>query len=235
MGTTVFQFLVENWYFFILALGLFIAAAGLVIIDEHEVGVVVKKFARASLPDGRYIALDGEAGYQADTLAPGWYFGYWFWQYRIEKRSIVVIPQGEIGLIVAADGKPIPSERILAKIVDCDNFQSARKFLQGGGEKGRQLGLLTAGTYRINTALFRVITREEAEDFDMEADDLKVYDVHPERVGVVTTLDGQPIQPGEIAGPSVPGHENFQNAQAFMDNGGCRGLQEQVLLRALGT
>ena len=32
------------------------------------------------------------------------------------------------------------------------------KFLLNGGEKGRQLGILTAGTYRINTALFTVIT-----------------------------------------------------------------------------
>jgi uncharacterized membrane protein YqiK len=40
----------------------------------------------------------------------------------------------------------MPSERILGKVVDCDNFQKARKFLANGGEKGRQLGILTAGT-----------------------------------------------------------------------------------------
>ena len=76
---------------------------------------------------------------------------------------VTVVPQGEIALVVAADGAAIPSERILGKIVDCDNFQDARKFLVNGGEKGRQLGILTAGTYRINTALFTVITSRHAQ------------------------------------------------------------------------
>jgi uncharacterized membrane protein YqiK len=49
-------------------------------------------------------------------------------------------------------------------------------------------------------------------------------------VGIVTALDGQPIEPGEIAGPTIAGHENFQDAQAFLAGGGRRGLQEQILL-----
>ena len=49
-------------------------------------------------------------------------------------------------------------------------------------------------------------------------------------VGIVTTLDGRPIEAGEIAGPAIAGHDNFQNAQAFLDGGGRRGLQEQILL-----
>jgi hypothetical protein len=124
---------------------------GLVVIGEREVGVVVKKFSHSGhgLPPGRLIALEGEAGYQADTLAPGWHWGYWPWQYNVRKESVTVVPQGEIALIVAADGASIPPQRILGKIIPCDNFQDARKFLKGGGEKGRQLGILTAGTYRI--------------------------------------------------------------------------------------
>jgi hypothetical protein len=35
---------------------------GVVVIGEREVGVVVKKFARQTLPVGRLIALEGEAG-----------------------------------------------------------------------------------------------------------------------------------------------------------------------------
>jgi uncharacterized membrane protein YqiK len=203
---------------------------GLVVIGERQVGVVVKKFSRRALPAGRYIALEGEAGYQADTLAPGWHFFYWPWQYTILKAPVVVIPQGEIGLIVAADGQPIPPERILGQVVECDNFQDARKFLSNGGEKGRQLGLLTAGTYRINTALFNIITAANAEKQGMPAERLKVYAVQPDKVGIVTTLDGRPIDEGEIAGPVIAGHDNFQNGQRFMDGGGRRGLQEQVLL-----
>ena len=202
---------------------------GFVIIREQEVGIVVRKFG-SRLAAGSLIALKGEAGYQADTLVPGWHFGLFPWQYSVKKIPVTVIPQGQIGLIVAAAGAAIPPERILGKVVACDNFQDARKFLQNGGEKGRQLGILTAGTYRINSALFTVITSPNAPQHGMDPVALNVYAVHPDLVGIVTTLDGHPIDDGEIAGPMVDGHDNFQNAQTFLDSNGRRGLQEQVLL-----
>ena len=71
---------------------------GMVSIDEREVGVVIKKFGSAKLPPGQLIALNGEAGYQADTLAPGLHFGYWFFQYRVMSWvAMIRIPAGEIG------------------------------------------------------------------------------------------------------------------------------------------
>ncbi len=203
---------------------------GLVMISERQVGIVIKKFGGRSLAPGQLIALHGEAGYQADTLAPGWHFGYWPWQYAVIKASVIVVPQGEIALIVANDGQPIPPSHILGKEVECDNYQNARKFLTHGGEKGRQLGLLTAGTYRVNTALFNVITTANAEKHGMLARQLLVYTVQPDKVGIVTTLDGTPIDEGEIAGSVIPGHDNFQSAQKFISGGGRRGLQEQILL-----
>jgi uncharacterized membrane protein YqiK len=174
--------------------------------------------------------MGGEAGYQADTLPPGWHFGYFPWRFTVHKAPLTVIPAGEIGLAVAADGKSIPPYRILARAVDCDQFQDARKFLKNGGEKGRQLALLTAGTYRINPALFTVITAANAVQHGLEPEQLRLYRVASDRVGIVTTLDGAPIDEGEIAGPLIHGHDNFQNAQRFLDNDGRRGLQEQVLL-----
>jgi uncharacterized membrane protein YqiK len=203
---------------------------GVVVIGERQVGVVVKKFSRRTLPVGRLVALDGEAGYQAETLAPGVRFGYWFWQYSVRKVAVTVIPQGEIGLVVAADGKALAGERILGRAVRCNAFQDARAFLTGGGEKGRQLAILTAGTYRINTALFEVITRHSAAAHGMAPEALRVHRIEADRVGIVTTLDGAPIEPGEIAGATVPGHDSFQGGQAFIESGGRRGLQEQVLL-----
>jgi uncharacterized membrane protein YqiK len=202
----------------------------IIFISERQVGVIVKKFSTRNLPPGRLIALNGEAGYQADTLAPGLHLGYWRWQYVIHKVPVTMIPQGEIGLIVSAEGAPIPSHRMLGKVVDCDNFQNARKYLVNGGEKGRQLGILTAGTYRINTALFTVITSVNAKNQGMEPWQLEVYQIYPDQVGIVTTLDGVPIPEGEIAGPTIAGHNNFQNAQAFIEREGSRGLQEQILL-----
>ena len=203
---------------------------GLVVIRENQVGVVIKKFSRQNLPAGQFIALNGESGYQADTLPPGLHFGFFFWQYSVAKSYVVVVPQGEIALVVAAAGASIPAERILAKVVACDNFQDARKFLLGGGEKGRQLGLLTAGTYRINPALFQVITADNAEHHGMRADQLIITQIKSDMVGIVTTLDGRPIETGEIAGMLIHDHDNFQNAQSFIEDGGRRGLQEQVLL-----
>jgi len=51
---------------------------GVVMIPEDSLGVVNKKFVLfgkdKTLPDGKIIALKGEAGYQADTLAPGVHF-----------------------------------------------------------------------------------------------------------------------------------------------------------------
>lgn len=214
-------------------LGLFVLSPfllGLVLINERQVGVVVKKFSTRNLPPGRLIALHGEAGYQADVLAPGLHFFYWAFMYSVRKVPVTVIPQGEIGLVVAADGAAIPPERILGKVVPCDNFQDARQFLSSGGEKGRQLGILTAGTYRINTALFAIITAATAQHNGMQPDQLLLYKIHPDKVGIVTTLDGAPIDEGEIAGPIVPDHDNFQAAQLFLDGGGRRGLQEQVML-----
>jgi hypothetical protein len=47
---------------------------GIASIPDDSIGVVTKKFAlfgATTLPDGKIIALHREAGYQADTLAPG--------------------------------------------------------------------------------------------------------------------------------------------------------------------
>ncbi|MFZ5441153.1 MAG: SPFH domain-containing protein [Myxococcota bacterium] len=225
--------LMEHWLFTtvlaVLGAGLFIAFAGTWIIPEDESGLVIKKFG-APLPAGRLIALQGEAGYQADLLPPGWHFGLWRWKYRVERVPMVSVRPGEIALVVAADGTAIPSERILGHEVECDDFQDARAFLEHGGEKGRQLAFLTAGTYRINPALFQVVTTDTADRFGMHERELEVFTVAPDRVGIVTVLDGRPIPSGDLAGPPVSGHDSFQRGQAFVEAGGCRGLQEQVLL-----
>jgi uncharacterized membrane protein YqiK len=199
------------------------------IIREDQSGLVIKKYG-PPLASGRLVALDGEAGYQARLLAPGWHFVPFRWQYSVVKVPLVVVPPGEIALVVAADGAPIPAQRILGKEVACNDYQDAEAFLRGGGERGRQLGFLTAGTYRINPALFEVITARAAQRHDIAGEALRVRQVPPEAVGIVTVLDGRPIPAGDLAGPPVDGHDSFQRGQKFIDAGGCRGLQEDVLL-----
>ena len=213
-------------------LALLIAAtllSGTWVIAEDESGLVIKRFG-PPLASGRIIALDGEAGYQARLLSPGWHFGMWRWRYKVEKIPVMVVQPSEIAVIVAADGKAIPPERVLGRQVACDNFQDAEAFLRGGGERGRQLAFLTAGTYRINPSLFEVVTTATAAKYEMTASNLHVYQMPPDRVGIVTVLDGHPIPAGDLAGPIVPGHDSFQRGQGFIDAGGCRGLQESVLL-----
>jgi uncharacterized membrane protein YqiK len=211
---------------FVVAVTIF---AGTWMIGANQSGLVVKRFG-PPLASGHIIALNGEAGYQARLLSPGWHFGLWRWRYRVIKVPIVVVRPGEIALIVAADGVAMPSERVLGKFVPCHDFQDAEAFLSGGGERGRQLAMLTTGTYRINPALFEVVGTATASKAGMSPNDLRVYQVQPERIGIVTALDGRPIAAGDLAGPIVPGHESFQRGQAFIDAGGCRGLQEEVLL-----
>jgi uncharacterized membrane protein YqiK len=228
MSTFLFDHLTEiSAALALLALWLFLS--GMWVIAEDESGLIVKRFG-PPLASGRILALDGEAGYQARLLPPGWHFGLWRWRYKIEKVPVLVVQPGDIALVVAADGRPIPPERVLAKHVPCDNFQDAEAFLRGGGERGRQLAFVTAGTYRINPALFEVVTTMTAQKYEMTASELHVYQMPPDRVGIVTVLDGRPIPAGDLAGPIVPEHDSFQRGQGFIDAGGCRGLQEAVLL-----
>jgi uncharacterized membrane protein YqiK len=203
---------------------------GFVSIKEMEVGIVKKKFGMKRLRPNQLVAINGEAGLQADTLVPGWHFGYFPWQYQVTKGSVVVIPQEQIGLVIAKDGRSIPTERILGTEVDSENFQDAREFLVNGGEKGRQLGILTTGVYRINTALFEIVTTYNADRYGMTSKQLEVTRIPDDKVGIVTTLDGEALDQGEIAGVIIPKNNSFQRAKSFLENGGRRGLQEQVLL-----
>ncbi|NNV56798.1 SPFH domain-containing protein [Limnovirga soli] len=194
---------------------------GMVIVPENRIGLATKKFvlfgANRELPDGRIIATKGEAGFQAKTLAPGLYWGMWPWQYGVDMIPFTVIPEGKIGLVLSKDGAEIPTGRILARKVDSDNYQDAQKFLDNGGQRGRQTAYITAGSYRINSFLFDVTIADQII-------------INENMVGIITSLDGQPIPQGKIAGNNVDGHNNFQDIDTFMNNGGCRGLQPQVIL-----
>lgn len=193
---------------------------GLVIVPEDRIGLVTKQFVlfgKQELPEGRIIATNGEAGFQAQTLPPGVYFGKWMWQYSISFQPFIVIPTGKIGLVLAKDGKELETGNILGRKVDCDSFQDAEAFLRNGGRKGRQTAIIAPGSYRINTLLF-----------DVELTDMT--NIPDNAVGIVTTLEGMPLQDGQIAGKIIDGHNKFQDADLFLERGGYKGLQEQVIL-----
>lgn len=194
---------------------------GIIFIPEDRIGLVTKKFVlfgeHKELPDGRIIAVNGEAGFQAKALAPGIYFWKWFWQYEVTMQPFTIIPQGKIGLVVAKDGAELETGRILARKVPCDSYQDAESFIRNNGRKGRQTAILTAGSYRINTFLFEVQIAEATN-------------INENMVGIVTTLDGESIEIGQIAGRHVEGHNNFQDTDTFLEGHGNRGLQPQVIL-----
>jgi uncharacterized membrane protein YqiK len=193
---------------------------GLVIVPEDKIGLVTKKFVlvgKQSLPEGRIIATIGEAGFQAQTLAPGVYFWKWYWQYDITFEPFTVIPTGKIGLVLARDGVELETGKILGRKVPCDSYQDAEAFLKNGGRKGRQTGIIAPGSYRINTFLF-----------DVEITDM--ISIPDNAVGIVTTQEGKPLEEGQIAGKIIGDHNKFQDADLFLNSGGYKGLQEQVIL-----
>ena len=150
----------------ILGLLLLCELAGMRYIPNNRVGIIEKLWSMTgSVGDGRILALNGEAGLQADVLRGGIHFGRWRWQYRIHQVALVTVPQGKIGYVYARDGEPLPASQTLARVVECENFQNAHAYLEGieggmKGQRGRQRAIMREGVYAINLALFVVITED---------------------------------------------------------------------------
>jgi uncharacterized membrane protein YqiK len=150
---------------------------GMRYIPNSRVGIVEKLWSRrGSVPEGRIIALGGEAGYQADLLRGGFHFGLWRWQFRIHKVPLVTVPQGKIGYVYARDGQPLQPSQTLGRVVLCNNFQDARTFLGEAaegeelsfGQRGRQRAILREGVYAINLALFFVIAEDQVYRLNLQ-------------------------------------------------------------------
>jgi uncharacterized membrane protein YqiK len=215
----------NQWVFIILGIIVFAFLAktfvGWVFIGETENGLVINKWglgAKSRLQEGRIIATKGEAGIQAKMLEPGLHFWMWWWKYSIEKQEITEISAGEIGVVESIDGAPIPAGAVLVgNVVECNMYQDAVAFLNNGGQKGFQRNVLTVGSYRINRKLF-----------DVDREPMRV--VPANKIGLVNVLDGISLKEGMIAGPIIEAdHKYFQDANVFLNGGGYRGMQEQVL------
>ncbi|NES18974.1 MAG: VWA domain-containing protein, partial [Symploca sp. SIO3E6] len=176
-----------------------------------------------------FLSNGGQAGKQLAILKPGQYYINTD-IFKVRKAPTIRIPKGEIGLVVANDGAAMSSAETLGRVVDCDNFQNAEAFLQQGGQKGKQLAILKAGDYQINTELFTVITTANARKYAQIPEKLKVYKIQSDMIGIVTTQVGKTLPNEERAGSEIEGHGNYQDGQKFLDLGGYKGLQEEVLL-----
>ena len=130
------------------------------LVGENQIGVVSRNIGGGSLAPGKIIATEGEMGPQAKILPPGWHPWLWPVIYDVDTRFLVEIKEGEIALLTAMDGQPLPPGEIYAPEWD-ESLQKrmaedAEFFLstEGGGYKGPQASVLTPGKYRINPMLF---------------------------------------------------------------------------------
>src|SRR5580704_5386729 len=169
---------VPGWVWWMIGLFIFFSFAafllGIKSIPNNSVGIVERKWSGAgSVREGQIIALKSEAGYQADLLRGGIHLFYWPWQYRVHKVPLVTVSQGKIGYVYARDGQPLSPGQTIGRVVACNNFQDARKFLatpngeSSGGQRGRQRMILREGVYAINAALFVVVTQDNVYRLDM--------------------------------------------------------------------
>lgn len=228
---------------------------GLTIIGSNEVAVVEKWWStKGNLPSGKIIAMNGEAGIQPDVLRAGVYFKPIF-MYKIYKYPLVTVPQGQMGYVFARDGVSLDSTQTLAKVVECSNFQDTRAFLLHQGQKGPQREILREGTYAINLAQFIVVTEAQSyvlslgeKNAKIEAEQMRqnirarngfrpiTIEDETDSMGIVTVHDGPSLPNGEIIAPVVGDdpsdenyHNNFQSPEKFLNAGGYRGKQYQVI------
>jgi len=271
------------WIGFVLLL---LATAAVILLSLHrigptEVGLVTRRFSARRLDDDNPIGFRGEAGYQAELLMPGLRFQPWP-VFGVEKYPWVQVPAGQIGVVIAQVGAPLPTgAKSGVYKAAFGQFTELETFVREGGQKGVQRPVLAPGTtLPLHPVAFLVITRDRvfgrpvAEQlqgqeltpmsFGLGPADLEVMRIAREAgteadvIGIVSTLEGDPLSSGDIAsrlgqfadiaamergGETHDAevierlfsnknelHNNYQDFQAFLDNGGRIGLQHDPLL-----
>ena len=265
---------------FVAVTALFVIAKSFVVIGPSQVGLVTKRVSSRHNSTDTPVAFAGEPGYQSELLMPGVRFKLWP-TYSVAKYPWVQVPAGEIGVVISQIGERLPTGAKSAVYrPEFGNFTDLSGFLADGGQKGVQRPVLPPGTLiPIHPVAFLVITASKAyglpidkqllvrgplsaESFGLLPKQLRVTVIAPEGdqdvVGIVTTLDGEPLPPADIAG-RIGGfgdieelekradvsdselierllgaknglHNNYQDFQAFLDSGGRIGLQHDPLL-----
>ncbi|HET7720555.1 MAG TPA: SPFH domain-containing protein, partial [Acidimicrobiales bacterium] len=252
-------------------------------IGPAQVGLVTKNFGLKNLADDNPIAFLGEAGYQAELLMPGLRFKLWP-VFSVARFPWVQVPAGEIAVVIAQVGEPLPIGAKSAEYrPEFEHFSDLGAFLTHGGQKGVQRPVLPPGTLLpIHPVAFVVVTARDVfglpvapelaalagdgdltpESFGLTPEQLQVVVIAPQGnvdvVGVVTTLEGTPLDKGDIAsrlggfddivnleagedttdaelidtllGSKNDLHNNYQDFQGFLDAGGRIGLQHDPLL-----
>jgi uncharacterized membrane protein YqiK len=206
-------------------------------IGPTQVGLVRKRIGKR-LPDDNPVAFHHEAGYQAELLMPGLRFRFLPF-YAATKHPWVQVPAGQIGLVIAQIGQPLPiGAKSAVYTKEFGNLTDLHLFVEGvigpggkkiRGQKGVQRPVLPPGTLApIHPIAFLVITKPQvygipvSEElrgrirggnltfaaFGLAEKQLEVTRIEPratdsghvvDMIGVVTTLDGDPLPAGDIA------------------------------------
>src|SRR3954447_4988876 len=211
----------------VVALVVIVASRSFHSIGAAQVGLVSKRFAFRKLSEDNPIAFRGEAGYQADMLMPGLRFKLWP-MFGVKKFPWVQVPAGEIGVVIAQVGDPLPiGAKSAVYKPELANFSNLRTFVESGGQKGVQRPVLPPGTLvPVHPVAFLVLTPQTVyglpvspeladqargglitpESFGLSPDQLRVVVIAPDAgvdlVGVVTALEG-----GVALGGGGPGLE----------------------------
>ncbi len=233
----------------------FLLLSGIRFIPNNRIGLVEKRFSGKGSVKSGLIALNGEAGYQPQVLRGGLHYLMPI-QYVVHTMPLVTISQGKIGYIFARDGLQLDPAQVLASNATVQDFQDVQAFLKNGGQRGPQRRILREGTYAFNLVQFVVITEERVFSLPLSREDsdviLRMAEVIKERggfrpvvikdtddmIGIVTVHDGLSLGQGEIIAPVVGDdpaqaetyHNKFQDADHFLQAGGMRGRQLQVLV-----
>src|SRR3954467_2226924 len=177
-----------------------------------------------------FIKQGGVKGIQLRTLPPGlWPIHPYL--FRVSVAKTTVIPQGKVGVVTAADGDPLDPGRLLAKAIkDHLNYQNAEQFIASGGHKGPQVEILTPGTYRILTDSIPIEGGQERKLGLFFIRLVEATVISENQIGLVEALDGAPLNPRDYVAAPVEGHDNFQDGNQFINAGGQRGPQKDILL-----
>jgi len=152
----------SGWVPAVIAILAIMILPSLRVIGPTQVGLVMKRFGFKKLQDDNPIAFNGEPGFQADLLMPGLRFKFWI-LYKVGKFPWVQIPAGEIGVVIAQVGSPLPIGAKSAVFKpEFGNFANLRSFTEAGGQKGVQRPVLPPGTLvPIHPVGFLVITKRD--------------------------------------------------------------------------
>jgi len=195
-------------------------------IGPNQVGLVIRRWGPRRARGGP-IAFHGEAGYQADLLMPGIAIRVWPLN-RVQKHPWVQIPTGEVGLVIAQVGAPLPmgwKSGIYKPVFG--QFTDVRTFVAEGGQQGVQRPVLPPGAILpLHPVAFLVLSHSRSfglpvneqyrarfgpELFGLHSEELTLRVIEPVRseehgvqriydvVGIVETLEGEPLPSGDIA------------------------------------